>query len=218
MATKEELRKQTNLVQSRRAKDAAELALWDKQKRFQQLSENLKIKLSERESELDKLKSHFNTAKTTVSRLEREKAILEHRLRSTNRYCQSPSCPNVHGTKYTPAETPESFMSLLGEPEPSKIGLSSKHIDVSDSNQNIIDALKARIENQQRKIIAMELSGKGDSSMMAEFEKLQEKLANAEAHNLRLEAKNLQLQLDNDILKQTNKEERNQRQIKHLEE
>uniref|UniRef100_A0A182JKC4 Uncharacterized protein n=1 Tax=Anopheles atroparvus TaxID=41427 RepID=A0A182JKC4_ANOAO len=47
---------------------------------------------------------------------------------------------------------------------------------------------------------------------------MQEKLCNLEAQNVRLEAKTLQLQLDNDMLRQSDELDRQKRQIKHLEE
>lgn len=217
LLTKEELRKQTSLAQNRRTKDAAELSLWDKQKRFQQLSENLKIKLTERENELEKLKSNFNTAKATIARLEREKHLLENRLRvgKRDKYCLAPSCPNLHSNKYTPAESPESCQtSDYGDGS----SVRDKRLDISDNNQELIDALKSRIEMQQRKIVAMELEGKGSNAVTSEIEKLHEKLSSCEAQNIRLEARNLQLQLDHDMLKQEDNSERTKRQIKHLEE
>lgn len=216
LLTKEELRKQTSLAQNRRTKDAAELGLWDKQKRFQQLSENLKIKLTERESELEKLKSNFNTAKATIARLEREKNLLENRLRAGKKqYCLAPSCPNLHSNKYTPAESPESCQtSDYGDGS----SVRDKRLDISDNNQELIDALKSRIEMQQRKIVSMELEGKGSNAVTSEIEKLHEKLSSCEAQNIRLEARNLQLQLDHDMLKQEDNSDRTKRQIKHLEE
>lgn len=216
LMTKEELRKQTSLAQNRRTKDANELGLWDKQKRFQQLSDNLKIKLTERETELDKLKSNFSTAKTAISRLEREKNVLENRLRGGKKYCSAPSCPNVHISKYTPAESPESCRTHSDCGDGSSVR--DKRLDISDNNRELIDALKSRIEMQQRKLVAMELEGKGGNAVTMEIEKLHEKLSSCEAQNIRLEAKNLQLQLDYDMLKQDDNSERTKRQIKHLEE
>lgn len=89
---------------------------------------------------------------------------------------------------------------------------------VQAQNQDVIDALKARLEMQQRKILVMELAGKGSHALTNEMEKLQEKLSAIEAQNIRLEAKNLQLQLDNDLLRQGDGTERFQKRIKHLEE
>lgn len=226
--TKDELRKQTNAMHGRRTKDAAELGLWHKQKRFQQLAESLKERLSEREAELERVRQHLTTAKTTIARLEREKHLLEARANragaATGRYCQSASCPSLHVgatnfNKYTPAESPESYDVRVGEASVSVSSHSkAHHLDISDGNQEILDALKGRIEQQQRRIVAMELEGRGSSAIAHELEKLQEKCSTLEALNIRLEAKNLHLQLDNDMLRQSDHGEKTKRQIKHLEE
>lgn len=64
----------------------------------------------------------------------------------------------------------------------------------------------------------MELERKGSNALTSELEKCQEKLAAVEAQNIRLEAKNLQLQLDIDLLRQGDEKERFQKRIKYLEE
>lgn len=225
--TKEELRKQASVVQSRRTKDAAELGLWNKQKRFQQLADSLKEQLGERDAELERVRQHFSTAKATIARLEREKQLLETRANRSGRYCQSSSCPSLHATasKYTPAESPESYdlpHHRRGGAAGENVSISSHShaqlLDISDGNQEVLDALKGRIEQQQRRIVAMELEGRGASAIGHELEKLQEKCSNFEALNVRLEAKNLHLQLDNDMLRQGDHGEKTKRQIKHLEE
>lgn len=220
MDTKEELRKQTNLAESRKAKSASDLNLWEKQKRWQGVAEKLKVKLAEKESELEKLKVSFNTAKATISRLERERHVLETRLRGGSRFCHSPSCPHSHAGKYTPAESPESDDEYEDGQIKGVTGLSTipRRVDGLENGQEIIEALKARIESQQRKIVAMELEGKGSSAVVSEVEKLQERVSSLEAQNLRIEARNLQLQLDNDMLKQGDDGERQKRRIKHMED
>lgn len=237
MQTKEELRLLTTAAQSRRNKDSAELALWNKQKRSQQLAETLRQKLIEREMELDKVKGHLASAKTAIARLEREKHILETRRAtagsSGQKVCQSPSCPNIHvstSTKYTAAESPDSYavmmnyaeqqppLSAESQPGSSRSRQTGVMLDISDGNQEVIDALRARIEAQQRRIVAMELEGRGGSAMGGELERIQEKVSNVEAINIRLEARNLHLQLENDMLRQGDQGEKTRRQIKHLEE
>ena len=198
---RDEIRKQMNIIENRKAKNAAELGLWNKQKQWQQTAEKLKVKLQERENELEKIKGHFNTAKNTIARLEREKSILENRNRG------------LVSNKYTIAETPESCTTESTGSEDN-----AENNSFTPNNKDIIDALKNRIEVQQRRIIAMELEGKGSNSVTLEIEKLQEKLSSTEAQNIRLEAKTLQLQLDNDMLRQGDESERLRRQIKHLEE
>lgn len=81
----EDLRKEkkrlTILVEEKRAKNANDLALWDKQKRWQQNAEKLKTKLAETEASLEKSRIMLNAAKTTINRLEKDKNALEARLR-----------------------------------------------------------------------------------------------------------------------------------------
>lgn len=227
LATKEELRKQTNLAEQRRSKGQQELQMWEKHKRVQQSADKLKIKLSEREQELEKIKCQLAAARQTVSRLEREKQLIEaKRSSSTGHCCQSPSCPSqgLKNTKRPAAETPETDRTD-GEEDENEEGNYYGEIAVravpkqwQDQNNEVIKALKSRIETQQRKIVAMELEGKGSTIVSQEVEKFQERLANLESQNLRLDAKNLQLQLENDLLRNGDEAERQRRQIRHLEE
>lgn len=222
--TKEELRRQTNLAESRRSKNAADLDLWNKQKHWQQTSDKLKIKLKEREMEIEKIRGNFTIAKNTIQRLEREKHLLEGRsIRSAGRFCTSSSCPNIHpsgGTKYTPAESPESYITGSSDNDTDnhqRPTLNSKQ-EYLESHPEMMETLKTKVEAQQRKIIAMELEGKGSNALTCEYERAQERITSLEAQNLRLEARNLQLQLDNDMIKQGDDGERVRRQVKHLED
>nr|XP_029732494.1 centrosomal protein cep290 [Aedes albopictus] len=215
--TKDELRKQISINENRRAKNAAELDLWNKQKRWQQMAEKLKIQLKEREVELEKLKVHFNSAKNTIVRLEREKAILEGRSIRGSSAGSATIPPSRFGpgdSKYTPADSPDSCTTEgTGSDE-----ASTEVNTFAQNSKEIIEALKNRIESQQRRIVAMELERKGSNTMTHELERMQEKISNLEAQNIRLEAKTLQLQLDNDMLRQSDESERLHSQIKHLEE
>lgn len=240
LQTREELRKQTLAAQCKRNKDASDLGLWSKQKRFQQMADALKEKLADRENEFDKLKSHLATSKAVITRLEREKNILNDRLgRSVQqqRFCQYPSCPSLHLSSAKPlvGESPDScaashqhgadfrYANQMGKPpdsarsKPTSSG-GANQLDISDNNQDIIEAQHSRIEAQQRKLVAMEFEGRGNTAMCHELERLQERLSTIEAQNLRLEAKNLHLQLNNDIMQQGDQSEKTQRQIKYLEE
>lgn len=228
--TKEELRKQTNLAEQRRTKGQQELQLWEKQKRAQQSAEKLKMRLSDREQELEKVKCQLAAARQAVSRLEREKQLLEGKRNSGGHCCQSPSCPGERRSRSRnsdnrrpAAETPETE----GDEEDGEevtgyygeiVGVTALPKQWQESNNEVIKALKARVEVQQRKIVAMELEGKGSNVISLEVEKFQERMANVESQNLRLEAKNLQLQLENDLLRKGDMGERQQRQIKHLED
>lgn len=234
--TKEELRKQTQLAEQRRMKGQSELQLWEKQKRAQQSAEKLKLRLAEREQELEKVKCQLGAARQLVSRMERERQLIEGRQRnnSGSHSCQSPSCPNDRGKckemPRRPVETPETEGDEEEDEERDQVegyygeivGVTTvprhQQQNLQERNNEAIKALKARVEVQQRKIVAMELEGKGGGLMAQEVERMQEKIAGLESQNLRLEARNLQLQLESDLLRKGDEGERQQRQIKHLED
>ena len=203
---KDDLRRQTNINDNKKAKNAAELGLWDKQKRYQELSERLKAKLTEKEIDYERMKANFQIAKNNITRLERERTMLENKLKS-GRYlhnvaAQQSTCVHCHPQKYSVAETLTTGTSDSG----------------SDLNHELISALKNRIESQQRRIISLELEGKGSNAVAHEIDRIQEHLSSVESQNIRLEAKNIQLQLDFDLLKQNDSCHRQEARIKHLEE
>jgi hypothetical protein len=208
LETKDELRRQLNINECKKAKNAAELQLWDKQKRFQELSEKLKTKLTEKEIDYERMKANFQIAKNSITRLEKEKNMLENKMKS-GRYlhnvsvAQQSSCVHCHPQKYPGIDTPTTATSDIG----------------SEMNHELISALKSRIESQQRRIIGLELDGRGSNSSTAvEVERMQEQLSAVESQNIRLEAKNIQLQLELDLLRQNGSGERQEARIKHLEE
>ena len=207
LEVKDELRRQININDNKKAKNAAELGLWDKQKRYQELSEKLKAKLTEKEIDFDRMKANYQIAKNNITRLERERAMLENKLKS-GRYLhnvnvsQQTNCPHCNHHKYSIAETPTTATSDIG----------------SETSHELVSALKSRIESQQRRIIALELDGKGSNAVATEIERLQEHLSSVESQNIRLEAKNIQLQLDYDLIKQNDSGHRQEARAKHLEE
>ncbi|XP_037952907.1 centrosomal protein cep290 [Teleopsis dalmanni] len=237
-----QIRKQNVALEAKRAKSNAEIHLWDKQKRWQQNAEKLKLKLEENETTLEKTRTLLQSARTTINRLEKDKQMLESKMNRpietsmpNFKCCRTPSCPNLRHTKYLSSETPELYAgnssessspihsAPVGKTKSACNFINSRNANSSfetqgNPHEEIIEALKARIEFQQRKIIAMELEGKGTNALTTEMEKLQEKLSKTEAHNVRLEARNLQLQLNNDLFRQGDETERLQKRIKHLED
>ncbi|XP_039964041.1 centrosomal protein cep290 [Bactrocera tryoni] len=243
-----QIQRQQIVLEAKRAKSASEVGLWEKQKRWQQNAEKFKAKYEETETALEKTRALLQSARNMIARLEKEKQTHDVRHGRVNqsagiqamKCCRTPSCPNLQhgGCKYTPSESPETYTGASSEcSSPVHSALNRhKHIDAhfyasasrdvnaytsTEKNQphaELMEALKARIELQQRKILAMELEGKGSNALTTEMEKLQEKLSEIEAQNIRLEAKNLQLQLDNDLLRQGDGTERLQKRIKYLED
>ncbi|KAH8302981.1 hypothetical protein KR044_012871, partial [Drosophila immigrans] len=246
--SRSQLQRQQTLLEAKRTRSANEVGLWEKQKRWQQQADKLKLKLDETELALEKTRTLLQAARTTIARLEKDKHLLETKLGrggatgSANttatagnhanhglKCCRAPSCPNlqhVGAAKFTPSpsESPETYTtgpsSECSSPahHQSQPSGGHHHSFYEQGQSELIEALKARIEMQQRKIIAMELEGRGTNALTTELEKLQERCQAIEAQNIRLEARNLQLQLDTDLLRQGDNSDRLHKRIKHLED
>lgn len=174
------------------------------------MSEKLKTKLTEKEIDYERLKANLQIAKNTITRLEKEKMMLENKVKS-GRYLQSVSNSSL-------ASVSTNNQGICQHCKHHLEATSMVSETGSELNHELINALKSRIESQQRKIIAMELEGKGASVYGVEMQKMQEELSNVQARNIRLESKNIQLQLDYDTMKQNDNGKRQDARIKHLEE
>lgn len=78
---KTEIEKQKIALETKRNRNAQEIGLWEKQKRWQQNAEKLKIKLDESETNLERFKNLLQTSKDTIHRLQKDKQLLENKLR-----------------------------------------------------------------------------------------------------------------------------------------
>ena len=78
---KQEKEKLENVTQ--RIKSAEEVARWDERKKWQQIIEKLKEKLKEKGNEVERLQTSIGPLRDTIKRLEREKYVLDSRLRAT---------------------------------------------------------------------------------------------------------------------------------------
>ena len=205
---KDELRRQININDNKRAKNAAELGLWDKQKRYQEMSEKLKVKLTEKEIDCERMKANLQIAKNNIMRLEKEKTMFENRMKS-GRYLTSTGVGN-NFCETCNAAARDTPVTLVGSE------MSSTMINAGNHHE-LVNVLKSRVESQQRRIITLELEGKGSNAITMEVERLQDHVTAVESQNIRLEARNIQLQLDVDVLKQNDVSERMVCQLKHLE-
>lgn len=208
---KDELRRQTNINDNKKAKNAAELGLWDKQKRYQEMSEKLKAKLTEKEIDCERMKANLQMAKNNIKRLENEKIMLENKLKS-GRYLQSVGSSSMS----TMSQHCHNHLKAHSTHMPDALSIMSE--SGYEANHELISALKSRIESQQRRIVAMELDGKGSSVYTVEVKRMQEQLSELQARNIRLESKNIQLQLDMDLIRQSDDGKKQEARIKHLEE
>ncbi|KAG5681609.1 hypothetical protein PVAND_011025 [Polypedilum vanderplanki] len=205
LESKDELRRQININDNKKAKNAAELGLWDKQKRYQEMSEKLKAKLTEREIDIERLKANLQMAKNTVKRLENENKMLDNKIKS-GQYLQKLSpcqfCKQNAITKQTDSSSNVSAFTDFSD----------------DRAHELVATLKNRVESLTRRNVALELENKSPSQISAEFEKLCEKLSKTEAKVIRLESTNAQLQIEIDLANQRNRDKSQEDKLKHLED
>lgn len=216
-SSKDEVKKLQTILEAKRAKSASEVNLWEKQKKWQQTAEKFKQKLEETETSLEKSRGLLNSARTTINKLEKDRHFLEVKLGKggqnlMGKCCKTPSCPNL--LKY--CETPDSFTCMSECSSPAR----ASSAKVMNSNNDLVETLKARNEYLQRRIMAMEAAeGHGENILSQEIHKLHENFSSLESQNVRLEARNLHLQLEVDMKGQgTDCNDRCQKRIKHLEE
>ncbi|PNF43192.1 hypothetical protein B7P43_G15673 [Cryptotermes secundus] len=191
--------------EARRVKSAEEVARWDERKRWQQTVEKQKQKLKEKSAEVEKLNSTLSSFRETISRLEREKIVLDNRLRA-GRSGHAPASE----ARIKALELENSKLQVEVATLQSKLEMQQHH-----SGGLGAAMLQERLEAQQRHIAALELAKKGSSTVTEEVEKLQETNAMLQKANLRLESENLELRLD--LEKYRSDTPRLREQVQHLE-
>ncbi|XP_066247747.1 centrosomal protein of 290 kDa [Euwallacea similis] len=179
---------------------------WKKQKYWQENSQKYKIKLQEREEELQKLQQTCIGYRMLIERLEREKNSLENRIKALK--CD-------HKTLIPSQE----ILSLKADNEKLSyqlVALQAK-MDIRQQGAGALSTavMQDKLEVQERKIAVLELSSKGSVELRNELERLQSILAVSQKTNLCLEAENLELKLT--VEKYSKETPRLEEQILHLE-
>ncbi|GLV41129.1 Centrosomal protein 290kDa [Carabus blaptoides fortunei] len=182
----ERLEKETAFNEARRVKITEDFTLWEKQKKWQQAAEKCKEKLNVKNEELEKLQQSYNAAKTIISRLEREKHILEGKLKVAKN-----SNSSIYTSRLEVLENENS--RLKNEVDTLSTKLEMQHYHSGGLGASM---LQEKLEAQERKIAILELSAKGTNEVTAELERLNSTVASLKKTNLRLEAENLELGID----------------------
>ncbi|KDR21646.1 Centrosomal protein of 290 kDa [Zootermopsis nevadensis] len=201
--TKQKQDKDRSDNEARKVKSAEEVARWDERKRWQQTVDKQKQKLKEKTTEIERLQSTVVSLKDTATRLEREKIVLDSRLRARR---NSPAS----GTRIEALELEKNKLQVEVATLQSKLEMQQHH-----SGGLGAAMLQERLEAQQRRIAALELAKKGSGTVSEELEKLQETNATLQKANLLLESENLELRLD--LEKHRTDTPRLKEQIQHLE-
>ncbi|XP_066992287.2 centrosomal protein of 290 kDa isoform X2 [Anabrus simplex] len=176
-----ELEKVNPEAESRRLKAAEEVARWDERKKSQQTIEKLRQKLKDKGSEVERIQKMNSALRDTVTRLEREKNILHAKLRS--------------GKDSTALEARLQSLELDKARLEGEVSSLKARLEMTQHHAGGLGAamLEERLEAQQRRIAALELSKKCSASVTLETEKLLEKLHSLQRSKLHLENENAKL-------------------------
>ncbi|KAF5299147.1 hypothetical protein FQA39_LY02320 [Lamprigera yunnana] len=202
---KDKLQKQMILSEAHRVTVAEDFEKWKKQKYWQQSAEKLKVKLQEKIEEYDKLNQTCSGYKILIERLEREKHVLENKikvLRTTESGTISKRIDALHAENDRLTDENETLNEKL-------------HIRKHHSGSLGAAMLEEKLQTQEKKIAVLELTNKCNPEVRVELEHMQSALENLQKLNLRLEAENLDLKLD--LEKYGNDLPHLRDQIQHLE-
>lgn len=175
-------------------KNIEEVARWDERKRWEHKLEVCKRKLADADEEVSKLCKSNNGLKETVRRMEREKLMLEGKVKAQAKASSTKS---------------QAFSGRVEELESEKVRLGAeveqlKHQQLMGEAQGVETLklrnklLQERIETQERKISALMLSKKvgGSTSMLIkELEKMADKEKECLKQKHKLEEENMKLKL-----------------------
>ncbi|XP_046753485.1 centrosomal protein of 290 kDa [Diprion similis] len=174
--------------ENKKLKTAEELALWDKQKRWQQTAEKFKEKLKEKTEEYKKLQANHEKLRAVVSYMEREKWYLRSKLRCENG-CLIGSLSARPGT----LNHTDILEDLQHECHTlrSRVRELTDRLESADTSQLIL-----QIEAQRRQISSLEAVTKGNEYVVDQLERLEATKDVLEKNNLKLESENLELRLE----------------------
>lgn len=170
-------------------KNAEEMARWDEKKKWEHKVDVFKKKLDEADEEVSKLSKSNKGLRDIMSRMEREKMVLESRAKALSK-----------------AEKAQTMVQQLQkEKEQLKEQIEAIQHDKMMGEAQGVETMKLRnrflqerIEAQERKITVLELSkkvGGGSHEILKELGKVQEKEKECQRHKAKLEEDRLQVKL-----------------------
>ncbi|XP_022825166.1 centrosomal protein of 290 kDa-like isoform X1 [Spodoptera litura] len=168
---------QAQLTSARRDTNSS-VALWDKWKRAQQASDRWQSRYDEKSQEVIKLEAGLSLAKSTVTRLEKEKRVLLARLSEAKHDSQ------IIAIEKQEAETQE-------KPERCSKECLCSEAALPVSSQALLD----RVQAQQRRIAALEIAEKGNELLVSEYERSLAEITSLKGQVLKLESTLLESQI-----------------------
>ncbi|XP_063360270.1 centrosomal protein of 290 kDa-like [Cydia amplana] len=168
----------TAQLSSARRDTNTSVALWDKWKKAQQSSDRWQTRYEDKCQEVKKLEASLHLAKSTLSRLEKEKRVLLSRLNEVKH--ESKVLVEKQEGEYSEKSLREQDSDRYESPSP--LPVSSR-------------ALLDRVEAQQRRIAALEVAEKGNEILVSEYEKSLAEITVLKGQVLKLESSLLESQI-----------------------
>ncbi|XP_063377113.1 LOW QUALITY PROTEIN: centrosomal protein of 290 kDa-like [Cydia fagiglandana] len=168
----------TAQLSSARRDTNSSVALWDKWKKAQQSSDRWQTRYEDKCQEVKKLEASLHLAKSTISRLEKEKRVLLSRLNEVKQ--ESKVLVEKQEGEYSEKSLREPETDRYDSPPP--LPVSSR-------------ALLDRVEAQQRRIAALEVAEKGNEILVSEYEKSLAEITVLKGQVLKLESSLLESQI-----------------------
>ncbi|KAM3967187.1 uncharacterized protein ACR2FA_011528 [Aphomia sociella] len=180
---------QTQLTNARKDTHSS-IALWDKWKRAQQAADRWQSRYEEKFQEAKKLESNLNLAKSMVNRLEKEKRVLLTRLSEVKN-------ESILAIEKQDAELLEKSLRSRHECRCASERASDRATEVAgvEGSTPPTASLMARIQAQQRRIVALEVAEKGNEFLVAEYEKALAEITSLKGQVLKLESTLLESQI-----------------------
>lgn len=151
--------------EGKKIKNAESTARWDEKAKWRRQVEKLEARLKDLETELERTKRTNQNLRTTISRMEKEKIILETRLASS-------ATNSTKGSRSSSASASTTDAHLLAQGEIAKLKMEIQ--DLQELNEKIefegreeaeklkmeVKLLKERIVSQERQLTAYQIAQK----------------------------------------------------------
>nr|XP_031834342.1 centrosomal protein of 290 kDa isoform X1 [Nomia melanderi] len=171
--------------EAKKVKTAEELSLWEKQKKWQQTAEKLKEKLKDKTEEYKKLLSNYEKLRSVVTCMEREKWYLKSKLKME------------HGIIAGGLSARPPQQNVMEDLQKECHILRDRIKELTDRLENEDnEKLLLKIEEQKRRIAALEVISQGSNCVATPLEKLEMTKDILEKMNLALESENFELRLE----------------------
>ena len=172
-------------------KNNTEIARWEERKKWQKKIEAFREKLKDADKEVSKLSKQNMSFRETISRLEREKFLIQQKWKS---YLK---CSDTESKNYNNLQNE----TLKQEIQDLKTQLEKSNVKEGEpGNETLklrVKFLQDRTEQQERKISILELGKKGgNAAIMKEMDDLRIELHDLKKKKIKVEEENLDLKIN----------------------